>query len=74
MKGLFAAAVAMSASLLLAFPAAADGPTRSPASNPTITLSGVCAFDVTLSFPINTEYIRTGHPRSSNSSGLRGDP
>ncbi len=70
MKGLFAAAVAMSASLLLAFPAAADGPTRSPASNPTITLSGVCAFDVTLSFPINTEYLLTFTDSAGNLAEL----
>jgi len=59
MKGLFAAAIALSASLLLALPAAAGGPTRSPASSPTINLSGVCAFDVTLSFPVNSQYVLT---------------
>ena len=59
MKGLFATVIALSGALLLALPAAADGPTRSPASNPTITLSGVCAFDVTLTFPVNNEYVLT---------------
>ena len=59
MKRPFVAAIAVFAALVLATPAAADGPTRTPASSPPVTLSGLCSFDVTLTFPIITEAVLT---------------
>src|ERR1700747_3001233 len=59
MKRVFAAAAAVLSTLVLATPAGAAGPTRAPAPQYTVHLHGVCAFDVTLTFPINNQYMLT---------------
>src|ERR1044072_1219700 len=59
MKRVFAAAAAVFSALVLVTPAAADGPTRTPAPISTVALSGICTFDVTLTFPINDQFMLT---------------
>jgi len=59
MKRVFAAAAALVSALVLTTPAAAGGPTRAFAPSSPVLLQGVCAFDVTLTFPINNDYTLT---------------
>src|SRR5690349_8890074 len=59
MKRVFAAAAAVFSALVLATPATAGGPTRAFAPSSPVLLKGVCAFDVTLTFPINNDYTLT---------------
>jgi len=59
MKRVFAAATAVFSALALATPAAAGGPTRTFAPSSPVLLQGVCAFDVTLTFPISNDYTLT---------------
>src|SRR2546428_13267979 len=59
MKRIFAVACSVVASAIVAIPANASGPTRTPAPSPTIQLTDVCAFPVTLTFPVNNQYVIT---------------
>ena len=59
MKRILAVACSIFASVIVAIPANAGGPTRTPVPNPPFQLIGVCAFPVTLTFPVSNTYVIT---------------
>jgi hypothetical protein len=56
---ILAIACSMVASAVLAVPASASGPSRTPAPVPPIHVTNVCQFPVTLTFPVNNQYVIT---------------
>ncbi|TMD65920.1 MAG: hypothetical protein E6I84_07710 [Chloroflexi bacterium] len=59
MKRILAVACSIFASAIVAIPANASGPTRTPTPNPPIQLTNVCAFPVALTFPVSNTYVIT---------------
>jgi hypothetical protein len=57
MKKLFGIVFAIGLWAALSSSAAAAGPTRDPVLNPPIQLDGICAFPLTLTFPVNKEFV-----------------
>lgn len=66
MRKVCAIACTLAAWVLVAIPAAASGPTRTPTQNPPIHLTDVCAFPVTLTFPVSTTFVITFTDSSGN--------
>jgi hypothetical protein len=65
-KRIFAAACSIVVSAIIAIPATASAPTRTPAPNPPIHLANVCPFPVTLTFPVDNQYVITFTDSSGN--------
>jgi len=66
MKRVLAVACSIAAFGLIAIPAGASGPTRVPAPSPPVYLANVCSFPLTLTFPVDTQYVITFSDASGN--------
>jgi hypothetical protein len=66
MKKLFGLVCAIGWLAALCTTAAAAGPTRDPVLNPPIQLDGICAFPLTLTFPVNKEFVAVFTDSSGN--------
>jgi hypothetical protein len=66
MKKVFGLVCAISWWAALCTTAAAGGPTRDPVLNPPIQLDGICAFPLTLTFPVNKEFVLVFTDSSGN--------